>query len=66
MNPTNHLAKLHDIAEGQAGYFTTAQAGTPASTADAWHTLRVRGACSASATACTGWRSFRTRAMRIW
>ncbi len=27
MNPTNHLAKLYDIAEGQAGYFTTAQAG---------------------------------------
>jgi len=26
MNPTNHLAKLYDIAEGQAGYFTTAQA----------------------------------------
>lgn len=26
MNPTNHLAKLYDIAEGQAGYCTTAQA----------------------------------------
>ena len=26
MNPSNHLAKLYDIAEGQAGYFTTAQA----------------------------------------
>lgn len=26
MSPINHLAKLYEIAEGQAGYFTTAQA----------------------------------------
>lgn len=26
MSPTNHIAKLYEIAEGQGGYFTTAQA----------------------------------------
>ncbi len=54
MNTPNHLARLYDIAEAQAGYFTAAQAGAAGVDRRRLAYYAVPAGCNAFIVASTG------------